>query len=55
VVKDEDGNGAFGGIQFEAELFPDRGEDAGGQVGVRCSIGERIVGGPLEGEVVSGG
>src|ERR1700722_9104699 len=55
VVKDKEGNGAFGGVQFEAGLFLDCGEDTGRQVGIRCSVGERIVGGPLEGEVVSAG
>jgi hypothetical protein len=55
VFKDEDGNGTFGGVQFEAKLFLDCGEDTGRQVGIRCSVGEHIVGSPLEGEVVSAG
>ena len=38
MFKDEDGNGTFGGVQFEAKLFLDCGEDTGRQVGIRCSV-----------------
>lgn len=51
MVDDQYGNGFFGGFEFEAELLLDGGEEGwGGVIGVG-----RVVGGPLEFEIVAAG
>jgi hypothetical protein len=51
VVNHEHGDGAFGGFEFESELFLNCREDVGGRIGRGIGVGGSILRGPLEGDV----
>ena len=53
VVDDEDGNGRFGGLEPEAQVLLDGGED--GRAGVGLRVRGRLRGREAEGEVVASG